>query len=201
VPVRERQPAKSVTIEHLHCANAAQWRAWLRSNHARSSGVWLLFYKKSAGMEGVDYASAVDEALSHGWIDSLIRNIDAVTYARKFTQRKPISKWSESNKRRIAILLDQGRLTPAGRRVVEAAQANGCWDRPDRPSVSGDAVAAFDSALRQNPRAQAFFAQLAPSAQQQYRLWISAAKREPTRQKRIAEALDLLARGEKLGLR
>src|SRR5579863_4657833 len=94
--------------------NRTQWRAWLEHHHTSSPGVWLVLYKKHTRMESIPYEDAVREALCFGWIDSLIKRIDEDRHARKFTPRKPISKWSEINRRRWAELRDAGLLTPAG---------------------------------------------------------------------------------------
>ena len=56
-------------------------------------------------------------------------------------------------------------------------------------------------ALRSVAIAANFFASLAPSYQRQFIGWITTAKREETRKRRLKEAMELLKRGEKLGMR
>jgi uncharacterized protein YdeI (YjbR/CyaY-like superfamily) len=56
-------------------------------------------------------------------------------------------------------------------------------------------------ALRANERARAFFNALAPSYRRLYVDWIDSARREDTRDRRLAYAIEKLARGEKLGLK
>jgi len=53
----------------------------------------------------------------------------------------------------------------------------------------------FASALRAEPRAAAFFEQIAPFYRKGYLRWIESAKRPETRAKRIIEAVQLLAEG------
>lgn len=101
-------------MTNLHLAGRDAWRAWLQVNHHRENGVWLVFYKKHTGKQGVSYENAVDEALCFGWIDSLVKRIDEEKYAQKFTPRKPGSKWSKLNMERMRKLHSQGRMTRFG---------------------------------------------------------------------------------------
>jgi uncharacterized protein YdeI (YjbR/CyaY-like superfamily) len=55
--------------------------------------------------------------------------------------------------------------------------------------------------LRQNPKAGEFFFNLAPSYQKLYLRWITGAKREETRLRRLAEAVGLMNKGRKLGMK
>jgi uncharacterized protein YdeI (YjbR/CyaY-like superfamily) len=69
-----------------------------------------------------------------------------------------------------------------------------------RPSVS--AIPSYiTEALKTNPRAWRHFEQLAPSFKRRYIGWIDSAKREETKEKRLREALSLLAAGKMLGLK
>jgi uncharacterized protein YdeI (YjbR/CyaY-like superfamily) len=89
-------PAK--TLKTFDAESRAHWRNWLGTHHDSESEIWLVFYKRQTGRASVSYDDAVAEALCFGWIDSLIKRIDDARYARKFTPRKPGSKWSTSNR-------------------------------------------------------------------------------------------------------
>jgi uncharacterized protein YdeI (YjbR/CyaY-like superfamily) len=195
------RPRTSSGMNPLLCKTIEEWRTWLRQNHRKVDEIWLVFYKKGAGEQSFDYDSALDEALCFGWIDSLIKRIDDTKYARKFTPRNQISKWSESNKRRVERLIKDGRMTEAGLAVVKAAKANGCWDKLDRPPTVTEVPAELQAALQKNKKAREHFNELAPSHQKQYIMWIAMAKRQETREKRIREAIALLEKGQKLGLK
>ena len=103
------------------------WRAWLRDNHAHSTGVWLVTYKKSTGKPHVSYDEAVEEALCYGWVDSKSRSVDEVRTSIWFTPRRPKSSWSASNAARVARLERAGLMRAAGRKAVEEAKASGRW--------------------------------------------------------------------------
>ncbi len=181
--------------------NREQWRSWLQENHTKETELWLVFLKKHTGRQNLSYNDAVEEALCFGWIDGIKRSIDKDRYMHRFTPRKPDSNWSESNRKRVRQLIGAGLMTPAGEKAIKLARKNGRWtasaSRPARFSMPPE----LDARLRRNSKAATFFATLAPSYQQQYIAWIASAKRPDTRKRRVDEAMDLLKRGEKLGMR
>jgi uncharacterized protein YdeI (YjbR/CyaY-like superfamily) len=179
----------------LEVRNRQQWRTWLGKHHASSPGVWLVFHKEHTRVKCIPYEDSVREALCFGWIDSLIKRLDDDRYARKFTPRKPSSKWSDSNRKRWAELKAAGLLTPQG--LVAAPTDNTSAPRPAIPELP----AYIASALKTNPKAWRFFQGLAPTYRRHFVTWIHAAKRAETREKRIRESIALLAAGRKLGLK
>ena len=185
----------------LYLETSQEWRDWLASRYDKEQEVWLIFYKKGTGIQSIDYEAAVEEALCYGWIDSIIKKIDESQYARKFTPRNEDSKWSETNKKRVERLLKSGRMTQAGMLLIEKAKESGQWDQSERPVISYDPPEALLKALKQNNKAKDFFEDLAPTYQKQFIVWINIAKRPETREKRIREFIQLLEKGEKLGLR
>jgi uncharacterized protein YdeI (YjbR/CyaY-like superfamily) len=179
----------------LDIRNGREWRSWLRKHHAASPGVWLVFHKDHTGVASVPYEEAVRQALCFGWIDSLIKRLDENRYARKFTPRKPTSKWSELNRQRWTELDEQGLLAASGR--AAAPTGNRYASRPTIPDLPADIV----KALKSNPEAWQSFQALAPSYQRHFVVWIHIAKRPETRENRIRESIALLAAGKKLGLK
>jgi uncharacterized protein YdeI (YjbR/CyaY-like superfamily) len=184
-------------VIELELKNRAAWRRWLGKNHSSVREVWVVFYKKHTGKEGLTYDELVEEALCFGWIDSIIKRLDDDRYARKVTPRTNLAKWSATNLRRVRQLTDDGRMTSVGLAKipsdVEALPA--VSSRPlEVPSFMADALA-------QHPVAQAFFESLAPSYRRNFIHWISSAKREETRARRLAEAIALLSEEKKLGMK
>src|SRR5215212_3857881 len=102
------------TLTTLDVRSRREWRAWLAKHHQSSSGVWLVFHKAHTGVKSIALEDAVREALCFGWIDSLIKRLDADRYAVKVTPRRPTSKWSEINRNRWLELEAAGLLTSAG---------------------------------------------------------------------------------------
>jgi uncharacterized protein YdeI (YjbR/CyaY-like superfamily) len=179
----------------LDVRSRRRWRAWLAQHHGSSQGVWLVFHKNHTGATSVPYEEAVREALCFGWIDSLVKRLDADRYVRKFTPRQPSSQWSDINRRRWAALKEAGQLTAAG--LAAAPTDKRYAPKPAIPTLP----AYIAEALRANRRAGASFRALAPSYRRQYVGWIHTARRSDTRARRLREAIALLAAGKRLGLR
>src|SRR5262245_54061448 len=101
-------------LRTLHFRTRREWRTWLTKHHASSPGIWFAFYKKHTVQKSIPYEDMVREALCFGWIDSLIKRLDAGRYAIKVTPRQPTSKWSNLNRRRWAELKAAGLLATPG---------------------------------------------------------------------------------------
>ncbi len=184
-------------METLDVRTREEWRNWLQENHDSVSAIWLVFHKRASGVVSLDYNAAVEEGLCFGWIDSLIKNLDDTRYARKFTPRKPDSKWSTINRRRYADMKSRGLLAAPG---LERAPTERSGDAPPRTAFA-TTPAYIEERLKTNPNAWRHFERLAPSYRRAYVGWIDSAKREETKQRRLREALDMLAAGKTLGLK
>ena len=179
----------------LDLNSRSAWRAWLRKNHRSSPGVWLAFYKQHAKVKSVPYADSLREALCFGWIDSLIKRLDNNRYARKFTPRRPGSKWSEINRKLWTELEATGELAEAG--LAAAPTSARYAPLPAVPVLPRY----ISSAIRMNPKAWDYFRSLPPSHRRQYVGWIHTAKRSETRERRLKEAIAMLASSKALGLK
>ena len=189
------------TLENLYFTDRSEWRSWLEVNHSLKDGIWFIYYKAHAEMPSVSYEDSVEEALCFGWIDSIIKKIDNNKYARKFTVRNNNSIWSESNKKRVGKLITAGLMTDAGMIKVKAGKKSGKWNEVINIPTFKDLHPEFKIALDKNKTAKNNFYNLAQSYRRQYIGWISTAKKEDTRKKRISEAIELLEKNQKLGLR
>ena len=189
-------------MKRVDIQTRAAWREWLAANHSSESGVWLVYHKKHAGVESVEYGASVEEALCYGWVDSLIKRLDDERYARKFTPRRETSRWSLSNRKRVEKMIKQGLMTECGLAMVRAAKHRGTWEGPDaRPTLAFAMTAEFADALKRNRKAGEAFQGLARGYQAQFLGWIELAKRPETKQKRIQESVRLLEQGRRLGLK
>ena len=178
----------------LHVETRSAWRGWLAKHHGTESEIWLVYNKKQSGRPRVAYAEAVEEALCFGWIDGITKPMDENRYAQRFTPRREKSNWSPLNRQRFARLVKEGRMTAAGR-------TRGPAKAPPAGRTPSKTPSYIAAALRLHPEARRFFHELAPSYRRLYVRWIDSAKREETRQKRLREAISLLARRHKPGLK
>jgi uncharacterized protein YdeI (YjbR/CyaY-like superfamily) len=109
-------------------ASLEAWEAWLEEHHTTSEGLWLKIAKSGSDLETVSMAEALEVALCYGWIDSQADGFDDQYWLLRFTPRRPRSKWSKRNRAKVAKLIEEGRMKPAGLREVERAKADGRWE-------------------------------------------------------------------------
>lgn len=177
----------------VEVTSRAEWREWLATHHATSTGVWVVTTKKASVAVGDEYVSAVDvneESLCFGWIDSKPGKVDDRRSALMCTPRKPGSGWSKVNKDRLERLLAAGLVDAAGLAAIDAAKRDGSWSKLDQIDalIVPDDLAAALAAL---PPAAANFDAFPPSARRGILEWISTAKTDATRAKRITETATL----------
>ncbi|WEK61142.1 MAG: YdeI/OmpD-associated family protein [Candidatus Microbacterium colombiense] len=181
--------------ERVRAADAATWRAWLEHHHERPSGVWLLSVRgKDAG--GVGYEDAVRQALCFGWIDGPVRTFDDQTVGQWFSPRRASSGWAATNKARIADLEATGQLAAAGIRALDVAKANGAWEMLDGPEA-GIEPPALTAALDASPAARVNWDAFPQSVKKLGLTHIAMAKREATRDARIAKIVADAAEGRR----
>ena len=188
----------STDVPVVSFADAREWSAWLVSHHRSSSGVWLKIAKKASGNVSVTYAEAIEVALIWGWIDGQKKTFDDAWWLQKFTPRGARSMWSKINRDKAIALIATGKMMPTGLAEVERAKKDGRWDRAYESQSSTFLPEDLAKALANNPRAEKFFATL--EAHNRYAvLWrVQNAKKAETRARRIAQFVEMLAKGEKL---
>ena len=172
------------------------WRRWLAENHASATSAWLVTRGSRSGEAGLSYEAAVEEALCFGWVDSTAGRVDDERSKLYFAPRKARSAWSASNKIRVARLIADGLMAPAGLAVIEQAKATGDWsilDSVERLEVPDDLAAA----LAARPPAASNFGAFPPSVRKQHLAWVATARKPETRAERIARIADAAARGER----
>ena len=174
----------------------ASWRSWLRSQHAAAPGVWVVTWKKGGTGPHVPYEDLVCEALCFGWIDGQARTVDAERSQRLLTPRRPASTWSRLNKQRVERLTAGGLMGPAGLAMVELARRTGTWTALDlvEDLVEPDELRA---ALDMVPTARRNWDGFPRSTRRAILEWISSAKADATRDKRIRRTVDEAAVGRR----
>jgi uncharacterized protein YdeI (YjbR/CyaY-like superfamily) len=194
--VAKKGTSKEIAV--VSFPDAEEWSAWLASFHQSSSGVWLKIAKKVSGSPSVTYAEAIEVALIWGWIDGQKEAFDEVWWLQKFTPRGIRSMWSKINREKATALIAAGRMMPSGLAEVERAKKDGRWDRAYESQKGALVPEDLAMALAGNPLAQKFFATL--EAHNRYAiLWrVHNAKNAETRARRIAQFVEMLAKGEKL---
>ena len=163
-------------------ATAAAFEKWMATHHASETEIWLKIHKKSSGLPTVDYAQALDVALCWGWIDGLKKSFDEQSFLQRYTPRTAKSIWSQVNREHVARLVEAGRMTPHGQKVIDAAKADGRWDAAYAP-------------IRANPKALKTFKTLSRMNLFALAFRTNNMKTAAGRAKKIAELVAMLADG------
>ena len=176
-------------------ADADAFYEWLRQHHDSEDEVWIKVHKAGSGLKSITPKEAIDVVLCWGWIDAIRKGLDEKSFLQRYTRRRGKSTWSQINVDNVARLIGEGRMTEHGLRQVEAAKADGRWDRAYRikdMAISDDLQAAIDAA----PEAKAMLARL--NAQNRFALAFRThnMKTEAGRRKKIAAFVEMLKRGE-----
>lgn len=163
-----------------------EFRAWLEAHHETEPELWMGLHKKHVAERGLLWEDAVVEALCFGWIDSVAQRIDEDTTRQRWTPRKPGSTWSAINIATVERLVAEGRMRPAGL----AAYARRREDRSGTYSYEGDEREldpAHAAQLAADPAASAFWREATPSYRRVAVHWVTSAKQQATRDKRMAQ--------------
>jgi len=174
---------------------AESFYKWLAKNHDKAGEVWIKIHKVDSGLRSITPKEAIDVALCWGWIDGLRKGFDDKSFLQRYSPRTKKSVWSQINVDNVARLIREGRMTEHGLKQVDAAKADGRWDRAYRSkgaAVPTDLQAAIDA----EPKARRLFDKL--SAQNRFALIFRTQnmKTESGRQKKIESLVAMLKRGE-----
>ncbi|MCP9769073.1 bacteriocin-protection protein, YdeI/OmpD-associated family [Lacihabitans sp. LS3-19] len=185
------------TIPTIDFKTAEAFETWLKENHDNAVGLWLKIFKKDSGEKTITYAEALDVALCYGWIDGQKQAFDEKAWLQKFSPRREKSIWSKINIGHVERLIKEERMRPAGLKAVEKAKADGRWEKaydpPSKMTIPDD----FLKELSKNKLAESFFMGLNKSNLFFIGFRLQTAKKPETREKRMKEIIEKLAKGEK----
>jgi uncharacterized protein YdeI (YjbR/CyaY-like superfamily) len=182
----------------LPFADQAALEAWLEAEGATAPGLYVKIAKKGTGVPSVNWEQMVEVLLCFGWIDGRANRIDDSFYVQRVTPRRPKSVWSAKNVATVERLIAEGRMRPAGLAAVEAAKADGRWERAYGGPASITVPDDLAEALAVDPAAQREFDKL-DRANRYAVLWrVHTANTPATRAKRIANLVQMLAEGRRI---
>ena len=184
-------------MEIVSFESAGDFRKWLEDNYSRADGIWLRISKKGSGIASLTYAEALDEALCFGWIDGQRKPLDERGWLQRFTPRRPKSGWSKVNTQHAERLIASGAMTASGLKEVEAAKSDGRWSAAYDSFANATIPEDFLRELARNPKAKAFFETLNKTNLYSIAYRLQTAKKVETRDKRMSEIIEKLAREEK----
>jgi uncharacterized protein YdeI (YjbR/CyaY-like superfamily) len=171
------------------------FRAWLEQHHGTERELWVGYYKKGSGRASMTWRESVDEALCFGWIDGVRKRIDVDRYMIRFSPRRAGSVWSAVNIRRVAALTEEERMHPAGLTAFRARREDrsGIYSYEQRDEAVLDP--AFEERFRAKKKPWDAFQRMPRSYRQAAIRWVMTAKKEETRERRLATLIDASAAG------
>jgi uncharacterized protein YdeI (YjbR/CyaY-like superfamily) len=176
-------------------ATPQKFRAWLEDNHETATELLVGFHKKGSGKPSITWPESVEEALCFGWIDGVRRSLDHESYTIRFSPRKPNSTWSRVNLEKVEELRRRERMRPAGLRVYEERREakTGVYSYEQREAA--ELPAEYEERLRANRAAWDFWTARPPSYRRAAVWWVVSAKKEETRERRLARLIEDSASG------
>lgn len=174
------------------------FRQWLETHHASAKELWVGFHRKASGKGGITYKEALDEALCFGWIDGVRRRLDASSFVQRFSPRRAKSYWSAVNTKRAHELQAAGMMHAAGQAAFNRRDGAAAQYSFERQAAALDAPA--EKRFRANRKAWRFFEQQAPWYRRVAIHWVTSAKRQETRHRRLETLIADSAAGRRIGL-
>jgi uncharacterized protein YdeI (YjbR/CyaY-like superfamily) len=177
--------------------SSADFRKWLEKNHDKARELWIGFYRKDSGKGGITYHEAIDEALCFGWIDGIRKKIDDASFTNRFTPRKPKSIWSNVNVAHVERLTGAGKMRPPGLAAFKARDESrvGMYSfERDNAQLEPDMKLRF----QKNKAAWKYFESTPAYYRKLTTWWVISAKREETRERRLAQLIDCSAKSSRL---
>ena len=176
--------------------DADAFHAWLAEHHASEPEVWIKIHKVGSGLPSITAKEAIDVVLCWGWIDAVRKGFDDKSFLQRYTPRGRKSIWSKLNVDNVARLIEEGRMTEHGLREVEAAKADGRWDKAYGSGkglpIPDDLQAAIDA----SPKARAMLPRLTEQNRFALAFRIHNLKTEAGRKKKVAAFVEMLERGK-----
>ncbi len=191
-------PAMAAVMKPRFFKSTTEFRKWLSKNHATATELWVGYYKAGTGSTGMTYMQSVEEALCFGWIDGIRKSIDDKSYTNRFTPRKPTSTWSAVNITLVEKLIAENRMTQAGLTAYSARKDSNSAiysyeKRPDR------FPAELEERFRKSRRAWNYYQKQPPWYRRTTLHWVTSAKKEETRLRRLAKLIEDSSVGQWIG--
>jgi uncharacterized protein YdeI (YjbR/CyaY-like superfamily) len=176
--------------------DARSFYGWLAKRHDKDDEVWIRIHKVDSGLKSITPKEAIDVVLCWGWIDGQRKGFDERSFLQRYSPRKGKSIWSQINVDNVARLIKEGRMTGHGLAHVDAAKADGRWDRAYKGGKDMKIPADLQAAIDAEPKAKAMLGKL--SAQNRFALAFRThnMKTPAGRKKKIETFVAMLKRGE-----
>jgi len=177
-------------------SNAGEFYDWLSKYHDKENEVWIRIFKVASGLPSITPVEAIDAVLCWGWIDAVRKSLDEKSYLQRYTRRTKNGTWSQINVDNVARLISEGRITGHGLREVEAAKADGRWERAYGSGKAMKIPEDLQAAINAEPEARDMLAKLSEQNRFALAFRMHKIKTEAGRRRNIESFVAMLKKGE-----
>ena len=169
---------------------------WLEDNHDKAPEVWIKVHKRGSGLPSITTEEAIEAVLCWGWIDAIRKGLDEKSFYQRFCPRGRKSVWSKKNVGTVGRLVDEGRMTEHGLKHVEAAKADGRWDKAYGSGKDLKIPPDLQAAIDADPAASDMLGRLTEQNRFALAFRVHNIKTEAARKRNIETLVAMLKRGE-----
>lgn len=177
-------------------ADAESFYAWLAEHHGTEDELWIKIHKVGSGLKSVTPKEAIDVVLCWGWIDAIRKGLDDKSFLQRYTRRGKKSVWSQINVDNVARLVREGRMTEHGLAHVNAAKADGRWQRAYGSGKDMKIPIDLQAAIDAEPKAKAMLEKLSEQNRFAMAFRTHNMKTEGGRKKKIEGLVAMLVCGK-----
>lgn len=174
----------------------ANFRAWLEANHDKFTELLVGFHKKGSGIPSITWPESVEVALCFGWIDGVRKSLGDTGYTIRFTPRKPTSNWSAININLVQKLTKRGLMHPAGLKAFASRNEKKSAIYSYEQRKSARFTREQERQFRASKAAWKFFRSCPPWYRRVTTYWVTSAKKEETKVKRLSELIRYSQKGK-----
>ena len=190
-------PAVQVDPDKVHeFADAESFYAWLGAHHDTEREVWIRIHKVKSGLPSITPEEAIRVVLCWGWIDGIRKSLDDKSFLQRYCPRGRKSVWSSRNVETVGRLIADGRMTDHGMKHVDAAKADGRWDKAYGSGKDMKIPPDLQAAIDAEPAARELLEKLTEQNRFALAFRVHNLKTEAARARKIETFVDMLKRGE-----
>lgn len=169
---------------------------WLAENHADTPEVWIKIHKRGSGLQSINPEEAIEVVLCWGWIDGIRKGHDDRSFFQRYSPRGRKSVWSKKNVETVSRLIESGRMTEHGLKQVDAAKADGRWDKAYGSGKDLKIPPDLQAAIDAEPAARDMLGRLTEQNRFALAFRLHNIKTDAARKRRIETYVEMLKRGE-----
>jgi uncharacterized protein YdeI (YjbR/CyaY-like superfamily) len=177
-------------------ADPESFTRWLAENHDAAPEVWIKIHKRASGLASITPEQAIEVVLCWGWIDGIRKSHDEKSFFQRYSPRGRKSVWSKKNVETVGRLVENGRMTAHGLKQVDAAKADGRWDKAYGSGKGLPIPPDLQAAIDAEPAARDMLGKLTEQNRFALAFRVHTLKTEAARKRKVEAFVEMLKRGE-----